>query len=150
MPLIRLCLLGLMLCASLGFAQSIRQATFRDLTQLEQVINLRANDFLLMGNGFLWRGLENLLRNKLARGGKVRILTGAVNAPTFVGLARAGAEVRVLPGSITQGPLLAGEMLIGQKNAYEFSVIDSVEMVGIVRARVMEMYSSGMTKLYKP
>lgn len=118
---------------------------------LETVINARANDFFLMGNGFLWNGLENLLKKKLlAKGTRVRILTGEKNAPRFAELARAGAEVRTLPGSISQGPVLAGDLLVGQKNQLEFSVVDSSEMVSIVRTRVSQMFVSNITKAYKP
>lgn len=134
-----------------ALAQSIRQDTYRDLTMLETIINSRANDFFLMGNGFMWNGLENLLKKKLAsKGTRVRILTGQKDAVRFANLARAGAEVRMLPGSISQGPLLAGDLLVGQKNQLEFTVVDSSEMVSIVRTRVSQLFTSSMTKVYKP
>jgi hypothetical protein len=41
-------------------------------------------------------------------------------------------------------------LLVGQKNQLKFSVLDSSEMVAIVRTRVSQMFTSTMTKAYKP
>lgn len=130
-------------------AQSVRQQVLRDLSQVERVVVSRGDDFLLMGKGYLWDGLERVLLEKLKMRVRVRVLTGERDAPSFNALALAGAEVRTLPGSITQGPLLAGAVLIARRPSGEYVLIEA-DANAIIRARVMEVYSSTMTKAYAP
>ena len=139
---------ALLLCG-LAAAQSVRTETYRDLTQLERTVNLRGNDFLLMGKDYLWGGLERLLLEKLRLRVKVRVLTGERDAPRFDALARAGAEVRTLPGAISQGPMLAGDLLVSRNAKGEFVAVET-EYTAIVRSRTMQMFTSGMTKAYRP
>ena len=55
-------------------AQSVRQQVLRDLSQVERVVVSRGDDFLLMGKGYLWDGLERVLLEKLRMRVRVRVV----------------------------------------------------------------------------
>ncbi len=142
-----LCVALALVCVIGVRAQLVRQQTVRDLTQLETIVRMRGDDIWLMGKGYLWDGLERLLLERLRARVRVRVLTGERDAPMFAALARAGAEVRTLPGGITQGPMLAGPVLVNRVRTGEFVVIEA-DANAIIRARLSEMYASSLTKPY--
>lgn len=122
----------LICCSSLVSAQELKKYYSNDLETLNQFITTHSREVFIMGDNFLWKGVEGILISELkAKRAHVRVLTGKSTAKTFRDLARAGAEVKLLNAPMTGRTMLADTFTVyAEQN--RMALIDSLYTVATI------------------